>query len=84
MVFSNGPNRRNFLFNITAMLGAAASVVRSNRPAIAISDMIEIVDMDEANTLHIIPSRLYVPLSSQDLAEAREKLIKIKTSDEQR
>ena len=77
MVFSINSTRRGFLSNITAMVGAVASVVTSNRPIVAIFSINQVASMDEANLYHIVPSRLYVPLSSEDLAKAREELAKI-------
>jgi hypothetical protein len=76
MEFAADPTRRNFLCQIIAAVGATASAVTTNRVTIAIYNMNQIGNMDEANTLRIVPSRLYVPLSPQHLTEAREILSK--------
>ena len=76
MALSSDPTRRNVLFNTTATVDAAVSAVRF-RTIAAIFSTIQLASPDAANVCRIVPSRLYVPLSSDDLAEARELLKRI-------
>jgi hypothetical protein len=78
MVFSTDPTRRNFLFNTTITVGAAVPATGSNQVIAAIFSMAQMANMGDTNIYGVVPSQLYVPLSLQDLAEAREELARIK------
>jgi hypothetical protein len=64
-------SRRKLLLNAVAMFGAALASGYGRAIAVFV---IQIWAVDDANVSRVIPSRLYVSLTTKDLAEAREAL----------